>query len=555
MKHMSKPQNRTKVAKAITWAATVLCLFVACLTSVAQEKDNARELWLARGQNLTSDLLKDGTDLSSMQRAVLWAKLAQRWWRDDPKRARIWIANAIEVVEQVPNKENPDARRERLETAQVLLAIITPLDQKLSQRLLTVLSPDKSPESERGGTAEALISAATIILEDDPKRAAELAALALRIGQPCNIDPLLYGLRAREPKLADSLFAQALLSAKQDPGGMFTNILTYVAFPTQRGRGGNIPVPPEALRIELLQILMTLVNTGPANGQKESSNCMYVAWLAPLFGEFERLMPQQWPVIRQAVNTCQSISPQVQQQIDQNTSHQRTETVENLLRASEDAKELGIRTQYKYQAAALAEERMDYELALKILDDMSKEEHELMGESWDLCRWNWAADGAVEHYKNNRFREMNLLLDGVPSDLEPLAKIAFVNRLPAQSISETAPIIQILNDAIKGLRRSNIPEALKSDWYLGLLPLTIKYQPADANAVLKDTIASINQLKDGQALNATEIYKALGPPLLEMDAFVVKDALAAVTLVQTREQLRLTLLRATLDRLNTTPRN
>jgi len=552
---MSKPQKGSKVAKAFAWSASFLCLFMACMPALAQEKDNTRELWLARSQNLTSDLLKDGTDLSSLQRAVLWAKLAQRWWRDDPKRARTWIANAIEVVEQVPNKENPDARQERLETAQVLLAIITPLDQKLSQRLLTVLSPDKSTESERGGTAEALITAATKMLEEDPQRAAELAFQALRIGRPCNIDPLFYGLRAREPKLADSLFAQALVSAKQDPGGMFTNILTYVAFPDQRGRSGNIPVPPEPLRVELLQILMTLVNTGPADGEKEKINCLTVAWLAPLFGEFERLLPQQWPIVRQAVNTCQSISPQVQQQIDQNTSHQRPKTVENLLRAAEDAKELTIRTQYKYQAAALAEERMDFELALKILDDMSKEEHELMGESWDLCRWNWAADGAVEHYKNSRFREVNLLLDGVPSDLQPLAKIAFVHRLPEQSNSETAPVIQILNDAIKGLRRSNITEALKSDWYLGLLPLTIKYQPADANAVLKDTIASLNQLKDGQKLEANEIFRSLGPPLLEMDEFVVKDALASVKLLQTREQLRLSLLHATLDRLKPTSRN
>ena len=104
MKHMSKPQKGTKVAKAITWAATVLCLFVACLTSVAQEKDNARELWLARAQNLTSDLLKDGTDLSSMQRAVLWAKLAQRWWRDDPKRARIWIASHARSAISEPSR-------------------------------------------------------------------------------------------------------------------------------------------------------------------------------------------------------------------------------------------------------------------------------------------------------------------------------------------------------------------------------------------------------------------------------------------------------------------
>src|SRR5215510_5187800 len=112
MRRTSKPQKGAKGTKTISCFLCLLCLFAA--TVPAQQKDDAIELWLARAQNLTSDLLKDGTDLSSMQRAVVWAKLAQRWWRDDPKRARTWIANAIEVVEQVPNKENPDARRERL---------------------------------------------------------------------------------------------------------------------------------------------------------------------------------------------------------------------------------------------------------------------------------------------------------------------------------------------------------------------------------------------------------------------------------------------------------
>src|SRR5690242_7457859 len=120
--------------------ACLLILVLAPLALAQSVQKEDRELWLARAQNLTSDLLKDGSDLNSMQRAVLWAKLAQRWWREDPKRARTWIVNAIEVVEQVPNKENPEARQQRLATAQTLLAIVTPLDQKLSKRLLTLLS-------------------------------------------------------------------------------------------------------------------------------------------------------------------------------------------------------------------------------------------------------------------------------------------------------------------------------------------------------------------------------------------------------------------------------
>src|SRR6185503_1770691 len=56
-------------------------------TGFAQKRDSEYQLWLVRSQTLTTDLLKDATDLSSMQRAVLWVKLAQRWWHEDPKRA------------------------------------------------------------------------------------------------------------------------------------------------------------------------------------------------------------------------------------------------------------------------------------------------------------------------------------------------------------------------------------------------------------------------------------------------------------------------------------
>ena len=107
-------------------------LLIVALSNFGPAQKDARELWLVRSQNITNDLLKDAADLSSMQRAVLWVKLGQRWWREDPTRARSWITNAIEVVEQVPNKENPDERNERLETARILLTIATPLDEKLA---------------------------------------------------------------------------------------------------------------------------------------------------------------------------------------------------------------------------------------------------------------------------------------------------------------------------------------------------------------------------------------------------------------------------------------
>src|SRR5205085_5288028 len=114
---------------------------------IEQAKDPSYELWRVRSQALTGDLLKDATQLSSSRRAVLWARLGQRWWRDDPRKATTWITNAIELIEPVPNMEKPDERRQRLQTARRLLQFVAPLDQQLSKRLITVLTKDRGSSS------------------------------------------------------------------------------------------------------------------------------------------------------------------------------------------------------------------------------------------------------------------------------------------------------------------------------------------------------------------------------------------------------------------------
>ena len=525
-------------------------LIIVALSKFGLAQKDARELWLIRSQTITTDLLKDAADLSSLQRAVVWGRLGKRWWHEDPSRARTWFTNAIEVVEQVPNKENGEEHSERLETARILLTIVTPLDQKLSKRLLMVMASDKSTNDDHSAAANALIDTAAAVVEEDPKRAGELVAQALRTGTPNNdMHQLFYAIRRWDPKLADSLFVQALALAKQDPRSGLVNSLTYVAFPALRGQGDDVPAPPDSLRTELLQLLVGSLNANPAAG--ENSNCGSVSWLAQFFPELERLLPKQALVLRHAINTCKVAWPVAQQRMEDTTRTQPLDTVESLLKAGADASDTEVRTDYQYRAAMLAAEHKDYERAIKILEDMPKE---VRGETWDSYRWQWASDGAIEHYKNGRFRETNLLLDAVPSDFQPLAKAAFVGWLPEKAAAETAPIIQILDDAIKGLRRSNISDWDKYKWYFSLLRSTLKYQPADANAILKDAIASLNKVKEAQPLDAYS-FNNIGPSLLEMDEFVVKDALASITFVQPRAQLRLALLAATLERLNKSSRN
>src|SRR5678816_1809399 len=122
----------------------------------ATQQEALANLWLVRSQTITEDLVKDATGFKPSGRALLWARLGQQWWRDDPERARAWILKSIEVVEAVPNRENPAERNLRLATARMLLNIVAPLDEKLSKRLIGILSENAETvgELERRANAE-----------------------------------------------------------------------------------------------------------------------------------------------------------------------------------------------------------------------------------------------------------------------------------------------------------------------------------------------------------------------------------------------------------------
>jgi hypothetical protein len=539
-------------------AAQPICGF-AQSARMDQQKNASHELWRVRSQAITDDLLKDAAELNQYRKAVLWARLGQRWWRDDPRKAGTWITNAIEVVESIPNKEKPEERTERLHTTRLLLQIVGPLDQKFSTRLVAMLTRDRESitDAERAENVEGLINAAIAVAKQDPKRAAELGELALRLGHPSDIASLLFAVRSRDVKIADALMVQALAVARQDPDPQLLNSLTDAAFPAQKGVGANIGVPPDPLRAELLQLDVSYLNANPISPENQNAICAGVgSFIAPVLSEFDRLVPQQAAVARQAMNKCQSLSPLAQQRIDDAATDQPLNTVEALLKAAADAKDPNVRTVYEYRAASMAKEKKDYDLALKILDNMTKESRDLMGGSWESYRWDWATLAALEHYKHGRLQEMNFALNNVPPDLQAFAKAAFVDRLPPAKKDEQSPALQFLNEAKMSLRRASIPESEKYSWYFALLRLTVKYQPAEASAAFKEAIASLNSAEQGDGnknqtnkLDTSELSKTLPASLLEMDEFAVKEGLASVASVETRAQLRLELLDATLQKM------
>lgn len=549
-----------------------LCLLIVSMWSLfavaqqagpGQQGSNSYDLWLVRSQAITADLIKDSTDLGPSERALLWARLAQRWWRNDPEKARSWLLKPIEIVEAVPNKENPDERRQRLTTTRLLLQIVAPLDQKLSARLVAILSHDAEQEARtaQGANADGLIEAAFYLVDSDPKLATELGVLALRVGHPSNIMLLLKKLREKDLKLSNVLFGQALAIARQTLDGDLLHSLVNSVFPEYYTLGFKPggPVATDDMRMELLRVYVAYLQADQINPENRDSRCKGVIFITPVLVEFDRLLPQQANIVRQSMNQCQSLGPLARQRVDDALRDQPLNTVEDLLKAGDDAQDMKVRTVYEFRAAMLARQKDDFEWALKILDSMSTESREFMGGSWEAYRWDWAALAALRHFKSGDVYGMRLIINAVPTDLQPYAKMAFVDRLPADRDTDTDPTLEFLTDVRIGLRRPSISAGEKSAGYFGLLPLAIKYQPTEATAVLKEAVAALNRAEqtkdknisnnDRNSLSGSDFSKLFPASLLEMDEYTVKEAVSSITSPDIRVQVRLGLLSVSLERL------
>jgi hypothetical protein len=528
-------------------------------TASPQQESSSYELWLVRSQTITADLIKDSADLPPSDRALLWAKLAQRWWQDDPEKARSWMLKPIEWVEAVPNKENPDERSLRVAATRQILQIVTPLDQKLSARLVAVLKQDSEQEAstERAANADGLIEAARLMVDSDPKRAAELGMLAIRVGPPTDIGSLLWRLLRKDSKLADALFAQALAKDREAPDGAFLFSLLATVFPEYFTVGltsGGLSATDFMKR----EILTAYAASMQAN-RSDAENCLRVISIAPVLAEFDRLLPQQSAIVRQSINQCRSLSPLGRQRLDDALREQPLNTVDELLKAADDAADMKVRTVYQFRAAQLAWQQNDDERALKILDSMGPESREFMGGTWENARWDWAANAALRHLATGDVAGMRLIIRAVPSDLQPFAKMAFVDQLPADRNKDTDPTLEFLSDARTRLR-SSVSDAETFSWYFVLLKLTVKYQPSDSTAVLKEAVAALNSADEAEAkksshvdntgdrswFNGSDVFSAA---LLEMDEYAVREGVSSISSANTRVQVRLGLLRVCLEQM------
>lgn len=547
-----------------------------CLTTItfvplpisAQQVEPPPDLWLIRAQAITESLVKDAAALTSFDQAILFARLGDAWWKDGPERARSWMQKAVEAVESVPNRENDSERSQRLNAARVLLSIIDPRDKKLSLRLTEVLTSEaeRASGAARNLNADAIVEEALAVLDLDPQRAATLGTASLRVGRPTIIASLLWKLRARDSKLADALFLQAIGAMRETYDTGFALSLLRVAFPGSAGPGdADIPPPPDPLRTELLQALLAYFQQSlSTNGQAAfcTSNGSTIFRIAPFLSQFDHLLPpEQSATLRQWITACQPLlPPATEQRIDDAQRNFTPRTVDDFLDAAERAKDLSSQTLLRAQAARLAANQNNFDRAISIIDEMDSDARKFLGGAWSIWRFDWAASSASEHLKRGDPAGAQRVIADVPTNLRPAAQITLAYKL-SPTRDYRLMVVGLIEDARKGLPASDLPDTEKINWYLTLVRLYAKLLPAEADDVLKETVAALNHLKsnkssgsdDSSANEKSELSGEIGLynlplSLLENNELAFSEAISAIDSPTKRALIRLGLLNASLER-------
>jgi hypothetical protein len=553
-------------------AASVLLLAGAWpVAAQDRERNELPDPWLIRARAVSDDLIADAPSLMLHDRALLWARLGEVWWKDDERRARTLMLKAVEEVEAVPEQEETVARARRLAAARALLSVVGKRDRELGERLSAVLSAKRksaqATDTERGQNAEALANAALEVLDADPRRAVELGSASFRAGGSSQQSALLMRLHKKDAGLAVSLFREGLAAVRASHSSELWLTLAGAAFPHRLYFPPFAsPVFPEEIRAETLRALAENLLRTPASEEDDERVCAFAWTAASLVEEFVPLVPQQAGALRIAINRCQQkMHPEVRRHLDEEMSEQ-PKTVEDYLRVAADARDERMRAFHLARAAYVAHSGGDPDRAIEIIEGMTQKQRETLsegmdseqrkalGDAWETVRWNYAYAAALKHFKAGDRQTLRRVLDAVPPKLRAYALIHFLNGL-AESKPRDFPA-ELLGEARLLLSKYEGPEAPPYLW-LSLARLHATYLPADGPRVFNEAVAGLNRWGRTRPAGAAEkshefpeypwVVTHLPVALVEADEPGVTSAVAAIDDRLMRAWARLGLLKALLE--------
>ncbi|HEX7330987.1 MAG TPA: hypothetical protein VF290_05780 [Pyrinomonadaceae bacterium] len=383
------------------------------------------------------------------------------------------------------------------------------------------------------------------VVSEDPARAAQLGSLSLRQGSGWQFNSLLIGLRERDSKLADDLFNEALTTAQVSQDNKLFSSLLFAAFTANYNPSIKALPPSPELRGKLLNAIIKGVIQ--ADLTSKQPDCGYAFLIGPLLTEVDQFAPQQAAPVRKAVMRCKDAVPGGEDAI----RNQPLKTAEEFLSAARNAESVGPRVLFLTRAMQAAARSGKFDLAISILDGMSREEREVMGDAWDSIRVEYATFAGLQSYRKEDFAGMERIINAVPHELQAFVALNIAEAMLEKNTEKNAVALDLLARARRRFEKLENPDFNTFYPYMSLVRAYGKVAPQDAYGVFREAVKSINRatrvLKentDPSEQIARGQFEPLDIPseLVQLSAFDLISIASSVESAGLRTRLRLSLL-------------
>lgn len=491
--------------KVFFFAFFIILLSVSNLV-FAQRQNERAALWSARTQSTTNEILADINKLDAADRAIYYARLGESWWEKDKNQANIYLDKAIDYATS-PATAYKD-QQEKFQLLRNLLKIVASKDTKLEKKLIAQLTETSEVlnEVDNNANSEAILQAARSLVDVDVQRAFNLGILTLRQRNPVfsfSSVLLFLKIRAKNEKLANDYFAQALAVVQTTAASDFLDNLIGLAFPELSVAVGQNPqwnsVSDELLRKKSLNITADYIRVeGEEILGKRRANCRITSLYGTrLLDKFKLFLPEKVTFIIQAINACQ-VSVEPKNKIG-SSGDEKSKTIEELLEAAKEADDKEIKTKYMLEAAQMAYRLKKYKLAVEILDGIDEDMRDKPFGVWKYNRIISTASLILEIIENNNLPEMYETFKKSPNTERTFIRVSVINKLDPKKNKLLG--YELLNDAREEFNKLNLKpienvRVIVEDPtvfnYLASLYITFGY-PNDAIETHQEAINSLNR--------------------------------------------------------------
>ena len=545
----------------------VSLLAICPLSGSAQEPVKPLPLWLERAQAESSLIAALAFNFTKFDQAILYSQLGSKWWTTDEARAREWWKKAVEIAAFVPLQESVAERRMRITALNAALRNVGAHDQQLAQRLAEALKALAKQTTDPGNRQElgfSLQGTATALLADDPRVAKDLFLAGLQTGTQIgmgrlsmgsmNLNFFLSGLRDKDARLAEDLFAEVLLLARATHNDeLLSGLVDAMYFVVESMGNGSFsgrlnynspPRVPEVLQLQVWNAVIERLLIVPGGPEEKTRYCRFVSGtVAAHRDRLQRLFPDRAQIVPQALLSCQQVFSENSYEgrtlaqatgakLAESREREAPKTVDELIELARKQTDPKTRTGMLWHAAEQAAQQKDYEQASSILDGMTKEERQI-ATNWDTWRALYAVAGAQRHFAQKEYGEARKMLEAVPDRLAASALIEYLRDFAGMggergarggnfrpelgrdfkaSEEEKIMLLDWLNEARKKLSQadfSSTEEAANKSFSLVLLYAVLSH--AEALPVFREAVRVLNQEHaEEEKAKANESQESLG---------------------------------------------